>query len=262
MKNSPQPARLPITAPVKAVSSSSAPHAVPLLSVPSSGILHTLRSLRPQFFEGLTPSELELVIAAAKQVWAMGNSVITNQDHPAEHLYLLLTGRARYFFVTETGKKIILLWIPPGQTFGGAALVASPNAYLLSVETVRNSSMLVWDRAKIKSLVSQCPRLLENHVSETYIYLVAYRAAHVSMIFETAPERLAHVLTSLASGIGQKVAEGVELNIRNEELANEANVNLFTTSRLLSKWQRSGMVRKGRGKILLRSPELLLRHAT
>ena len=216
---------------MKAVSSSSAPHAVPLLSVPSSGILHTLRNLRPQFFEGLTPSELELVIAAAKQVWAMGNSVITNQDHPAEHLYLLLTGRARYFFVTETGKKIIVLWIPPGQTFGGAALVASE-------------------------------RLLENHVSETYIYLVAYRAAHVSMIFETAPERLAHVLTSLASGIGQKVAEGVELNIRNEELANEANVNLFTTSRLLSKWQRSGMVRKGRGKILLRSPELLLRHAT
>jgi len=244
---------------VKAVNSFSPPQAVPLLSVPGSGILHTLRNLRPQFFEGLTTSELELVVAAGKQVNAVANSVITNQDDPAEHLYLLLSGRARFFFVTETGKKVILLWIPPGQTFGGAALVTSPKTYLLSSETVRNSSMLVWDRDKIRSLVAQCPRLLENTVSETYTYTVAYRAAHLSMIFETAPERLAYVLTSLASGIGQKVDEGVELHISNEELANEANVTPFTASRLLSEWQRRGMVQKGRGKILLRSPELLLR---
>jgi CRP-like cAMP-binding protein len=221
-----------------------------------------LRNLGPRFFAGLTPAELESVLGAAKQIKAVANSVITNQDHPAEHLYLLLTGRARYFYVTETGKKVILLWIPPGQTIGGAALVTPPSGYLLSSETVRNSSMLVWDRATIRSLAARCPRLVENAMSETHTYLVAYRAAHMSLVCDTAPERLAQVLTSLASGIGQKVAEGVELNIRNEELANEANVTLFTTSRLLSEWQRRGMLLKGRGKILLRSPELLLRHTT
>ena len=221
-----------------------------------------LRNLGPRFFAGLTPAELESVLGAAKQIKAAANSVITNQDHPAEHLYLLLAGRARYFCVTETGKKVILLWIPPGQTFGGAALVTPPSAYLVSSETVRNSSMLVWDRARIRSLAARCPRLVENAMSETHSYLAAYRAAHMSLMCDTAPERLAHVLTSLASGIGQKVAEGVELNIRNEELANEANLTVFTTSRLLSEWQRRGMLLKGRGKILLRSPELLLRHTT
>src|SRR6516165_1738273 len=129
-----------MTAPVKALNdSASAPQAVPLLSVPGSGILHTVRNLRPQFFEGLTPSELESVLAAAKQVRAVANSVITSQDHPAEHLCLLLNGRARYFFLTETGRKVILLWIPPGQTFGGASLVTPPAAYLVSAEAVRNS---------------------------------------------------------------------------------------------------------------------------
>jgi len=98
--------------------SSSAPQAVPLLSAPGNGFLHTVRNLRPRFLEGLTPSEIALVVAAAKQIRAVANSVITNQDRPAEHLYLLLTGRARYFFLTETGRKVILLWIPPGQTFG------------------------------------------------------------------------------------------------------------------------------------------------
>jgi hypothetical protein len=43
-------------------------------------------------------------------------------------------------------------------------------------------------------------------------------------------------------------------------LSNEANLTPFTTSRLLGEWQRQGFVVKARGKILLRSPELLLRH--
>ena len=93
-------------------------------------------------------------------------------------------------------------------------------------------------------------------------YLVAYQAAHTALLCRTAKERLAQVLVSLANGIGQKVAGGVELKIRNEELANEANVTLFTASRLLSEWQRDGVLQKSRGKILLRSPERLLRDAT
>ena len=83
----------------------------------------------------------------------------------------------------------------------------------------------------------------------------------MSLICGTAPERLAYVLLSLARGIGHKVEGGIELKIRNEELANEANVTLFTASRLLSEWERDGMLLKSRGKILLLSPELLLRHA-
>jgi CRP-like cAMP-binding protein len=187
--------------------------------------------------------------------------VITNQDHPAEHLFLLLTGRARYFLVTEEGQKIILLWIPPGEVFGIAAFLPPPYEYHVSTEVVRDSSMLVWDRATIRSLAARHPKLLENTLYLLIHYLAAYRAAHRALICGTAGDRLAQVLVSLASGIGKKVAGGVELKIRNDELANEANVTPFTASRLLSQWQRRGMLLKSRGKILVRSPELLLRHA-
>ena len=186
--------------------------------------------------------------------------MITDQDRSATNLFLLMTGRARYFFVTENGHKVILLWIAPGEIFGSAALLATPSEYHVSTETVRNSTMLVWDRASIRSLAARCPRLIDNAFSLTIQYLAAYRAAHTALVCESARERLAHVLVGLASGIGQKVAGGIELEIRNEELANEANITLFTASRLLNQWHRRGMLQKRRGKILLRSPELLLRH--
>ena len=101
---------------------------------------------------------------------------------------------------------------------------------------------------------------MENALLVAFDYLAAYRAAHASLICNSAPQRLAHVLAHLADGIGQKVPGGIELDVRNEELANEANISPFTTSRLLNAWQREGILIKRRGKVLLRFPGRLLRH--
>ena len=57
--------------------------------------------------------------------------------------------------------------------------------------------------------------------------------------------------------IGERVSGGVELDVTNEELANAANLTHFTASRLLSAWQRHNVVKKSRGKILLRHPARL-----
>jgi CRP-like cAMP-binding protein len=77
----------------------------------------------------------------------------------------------------------------------------------------------------------------------------------------TARQRLVRVLANLASGFGRKVAGGIELDVTNEDLAYAANVTHFTVSRWLSEWSRSGILVKERGKVLLRSPELLFRES-
>ncbi len=223
-----------------------------------SDIAAAVRDLKPRFLEGLAPPEIKAVLAAAKLRRYLENSVVTNQDHPAEHLFLLVSGRARYFYITPDGQKTLLLWLPPGETFGAAAFLSKPFQYLISTETVKNSCVLVWGRATIREFAARYPRLVENALLIAFDYLVVYRAMHVSLTCHTARQRLATVLVNLASGIGHSVPGGIELDVNNEELANEANVTLFTASRLLSEWQRSGMVLKNRGKVLLRSPEQLL----
>ena len=225
-----------------------------------SEVAAAVRDAKPRFLEGLAPPEVNAVLAAARQRRYLANSVVTIQDHPAEHLYLLLSGRARHFCITPNGQKTLLLWLPPGETFGGAAFLSKPVPYLVSTETVQDSRVLVWDRPTIRNLAAHHPRLVENALLIAFDYLVSYRAIHVSLTCHTARQRLATVLVNLASGIGQQVPGGVELDVNNEELANEANVTLFTASRLLSEWQRNGMVVKNRGKVLLRSPEQLLSH--
>ena len=220
----------------------------------------SFRKIRPRFLEGLAQAEINTIVSAAKQRRYLANSVIVNQGHPADYLFLLISGRARYFYVTPDGRKTILFWLPPGEIFGGAALLSQPSDYLVSTEAVKPSSVLVWDRATIRALVARYPRLADNALWTMFDYLVAYRAIHVSMTCDSARQRLARVLADLATGIGQKVPGGVELDVRNEELANEANVTPFTASRMLGEWQRQGVLRKSRGKVLLRSPERLFLH--
>jgi CRP-like cAMP-binding protein len=207
--------------------------------------------------DGFVAPEFTSIVAAATKRKFPANSIIARQGHSPDYLFLLLSGRARYFFTTQDGQKIILLWLAPGEVCGAAALLSRQSDYLVSAEAVEESCALVWDRKTIRRLVEQYPRLLENALVISFDYLAAYRAAHTSLICHTAQQRLARVLVNLAGGIGKKVPGGLELNVRNEELANEANVTLFTASRLLNEWQRQGIMEKSRGKIIVRSTERL-----
>jgi CRP-like cAMP-binding protein len=226
----------------------------------ASGIAAVPVDCRSTFFDGLGSQDREKILAAAKPRRFAANSVITNQGHPADRLFLLTNGRARYFFDEHGGRHILLHWLAPGELIGGKALLTKPASYLLGSETVRECVLLVWDRATVRDFAAQYPVLLENALLTASDYLAWYLAAHVALTCHSAEHRLAGVLNSLAGVIGQKVSGGVELDVTNEELANTANVTPFTASRLLGAWQRLNVVKKSRGKILLRHPARLSLH--
>jgi CRP-like cAMP-binding protein len=185
--------------------------------------------------------------------------VITNEGDPAKHVFLVLKGAARHYTLSPQGEKIVVRWLSPGELFGGAAFLSEPLEYVLSTETAETSSVLVWDRAAIRGFAVMYPRLLENALLLAYDYVVLYRGLHVAANCQSATQRLAQVLGSLAKGMGRRIDGGLELYVRNEELANEANVTIFTVSRLMGEWQRMGLLVKSRGKVVLRLPEELFR---
>jgi len=220
-------------------------------------ITAAIEELKPRFFEGLTAPELRAVLAGARTREYSATSIVSHEGHPADHLYLLLSGRARFFTLTPAGDRVLLFWAAPGDVLGGAAILSQRFDYLVSTETVKKSRFLVWSYSSIAPLCQRYPRLMSNALLIAHDYLVLYRALHLSLVCHSARQRLATVLVNLATGIGQRVPEGVQLDVNNEELANEANVTHFTASRLMSEWQRNGMLIKRRGKVLLPAPELL-----
>ena len=211
----------------------------------------------PRFLAGLAPAAAKTIISAARQRRYLANSVIVNQGHAAENFFLLVSGRVRYFHLSHDGRKVNLKWLSPGDIFSPAAALPGTSEYLVSTEAMKDSMVLVWNSSTIRNLINQYPQLLDNILSSTHDYLGFYRDAYTSLACNSGPQRVAQVLANLANGFGRKVAGGTELEVYNEELADEANVNLFTVSRLLSDWQRKGILTKRRGRVLLRSTERL-----
>jgi CRP-like cAMP-binding protein len=215
--------------------------------------------LKPRFLSGLPKTQLNSVVSVAKHRQFRASSVIINEEDRADRIFLLTSGHGRHFVITSDGRKILLNWLTSGQIFGGAALLSTPHQYLANTELLSDSCALVWERHTIRELVSAIPALLDNALSIAVTENIAWStAAHISLSSDDAHGRVAHLLLSLASAIGEATDDGVEMRVLNEDLAEGANVTSFTVSRCLRVWEDAGILAKRRGKILLRKPELLL----
>lgn len=226
---------------------------------PGNKVIGLPDGMKPRFLSGLSNTALDSVLSAAKHRQFHASSVVINQEDPAERFFLLTSGHGRHFVVTGNGSKIVLQWLTAGQLFGGAAILSTPFQYLASTEVLSDSCALAWERQTIRDLASTFPTLLDNALSIAVIENIAWStAAHVSLSADDAQGRIAHLLVSLASAIGDVTNDGVEMKIMNEDLAEGANVTPFTVSRCLRDWQRAGILVKRRGKLLIQKPELLM----
>lgn len=202
-----------------------------------------------RFLAGLSPEQINAVVATGTIRYIPANTVITCGDDPALRFYVLVEGRVRGFIAAPKGAKLNLFYIQAGETVGWSALIPQPMDYIVSAEAVTGTVALEWERPLARELVAKYPRLLENALTLGYHYLVLYRVLHLAALCDTATERVATVVCGLTEKLGHKLNGGSMLKINNEELANEANVTIYTVSRLMQEWQRKGLVKKHRGGV-------------
>jgi CRP/FNR family transcriptional regulator, nitrogen oxide reductase regulator len=225
---------------------------------PGKQVLGLPDRLKPRFLAGLSKAELTSILSAARHQRLRRSSVVVHEGDPAERLFLLTSGHGRHFVTTGAGRKILLHWLTAGQIFGGTALLSTPFRYLASTELQNDGCALVWERQVLRDCLSRYPTLIDNTLSIAVTeYIAWWVATQISLTSSDARGRVAHLIVSLACGIGKSVPDGIELNVTNEDLAAGANVTPFTVSRTLNEWQRAGILTKGRGKVVLRNPNLL-----
>jgi CRP/FNR family transcriptional regulator, nitrogen oxide reductase regulator len=212
-----------------------------------------------RFLGGISAPDVEAILAQATPRRFRAESVVTHQGDPATELFLITKGRARHFFAAPDGQKILLLWLPTGEIFGGATLLAERSTYRVSTEAVKDTTTLIWSRPTMMALAERYPRIRANALWIASDYLDWYLAAHIALSCHSAGQRLAGVLVSMAPLLGRPVPGGIELDVTNEELANAAHITSFTASRLLSEWQRKRAVIKRRGRVVLGAPDQLIR---
>lgn len=219
----------------------------------------TLESLvKPRLLEGIPEHDKNLIMGVAEHQTVHAKGTIIQGGDTASALFLLREGRAKYFRLTDKGEEILLWWLTPGDVFGLATILSQPPGYIGTVEAVADCKLMVWEHSSVLSLSRVYPQISRNALRITLAYLAAYCERHASVTSRTARERLAQTLLQLGHRAGRTLPSGVEIAITNEQLGGLADVGVFTTSRLLSEWERKGAVTKNRGCVRIHAPERLL----
>jgi len=182
------------------------------------------------------------------------------QGDPATHAYVLLEGRVKMMQITPNGQQITMRIMTPGQTFGGVALLKPSAGYPATAQADEDSKAMAWETERLRDLVEDEPVISLNVMNLMHGYISELQERQKSLVTDRVEQRIARVLLKLAAQSGIKIDEGVliDLPITRQDIAEMSGTTLFTVSRTLNEWDRDGLLKIGRERVVIREPHLLV----
>lgn len=210
-------------------------------------------------FRMLARSQIREILDQAKPLRFDPGMAVFNEGLPVERFFLLLDGHIRVIRTTPGGDQIIALHIAPGQLFGiGAAL--GRTTYPATAMTADDCLALAWPN-RLWSIFTE---RYDSFATESY-KVVGERVGEmnnriVELATQQVEQRVACAVLRLVTQTGRKVDGGIEIGlpITRQNISDMTGTTLHTVSRLLSAWERDGIVLSERRKITVTAPHRLV----
>ncbi len=205
-----------------------------------------------ELFADLPSSVCTEIVATARPRDYACRQVMFLAGDPIKETLLLTDGRAKIIQLAEGGSEVILRFTVPGEVIGELGLVPG-STHSSTAHALQDCKVLVWGAATFEAALERFP-ILQSNVDR----ILARRLDELERRFcevatETASPRLAHALVRLTDQIGQKVYDHVEINVSQEALAQMTAMTASTVSRLLTNWEKQGLLRVRREVIEIHS---------
>lgn len=210
-------------------------------------------------FRRLSQPQIREILDAASPLRFDGGVAVFSEGEPVERFFLLLDGHIRVIRTTPGGDQIIALVIAPGQLFGIGAAIGR-TTYPATAMTADDCVALAWPNRLWSDFVQK----YDGFATETY-KVVGERVGEINnRIVEMATlqveQRIANAILRLVTQTGRKVESGIEIGmpITRQNISDMTGTTLHTVSRLLSGWERDGIVLSERRKITVTAPHRLV----
>lgn len=215
-----------------------------------------LRDVGP--FRRLEKARIREILDLATPRRFDAGAAVFHEGHDADRFYLLMDGVIRVVRTTDAGDTVTALHIPAGQLFGIARALrreSYPATAICAAECLTLSwPMGLWDgfTAKYEGFAEEGYRTLGSRVGEM-------NARIVELATQQVEQRIAGALLRLVTQSGRKVADGIEVGfpVTRQDISEMTGTTLHTVSRLLSGWEKQGIVASRRRHITVTDPHRL-----
>jgi CRP/FNR family transcriptional regulator, nitrogen oxide reductase regulator len=200
----------------------------------------------------LTAEAQTAVVAAAHLRRVTAGEFFFHQGEESRTMYVLLQGQVKLTQVTEAGAQLIIGYYGPGEGLGIIVALARM-AYPLSVEATEDSQALGWTREAMAGLMRQYSQLALNGMAMIGGRYVQLQERFQDMATRRVEQRVARTLLRLVRQFGRRVEQGVLIDIplSRQDLAEMAGTNLYSVSRMMSQWERDGILLSDKQQVIL-----------
>lgn len=204
-------------------------------------------------FSKLSLTQISTIIEQASCRRHNAGSTVFQEGEIADRFFLLLDGVVRVIRLTKEGEQVISLHIPSGQLFGIAKALGRAS-YPATAVAATDLLCLSWPMSLWDNFVAN----YDGFASETYKTVGARLGEMNDRIMEMATQhveqRIANVILRLINQTGRKTEGGIEIDfpITRQDISEMAGTTLYTVSRLLSSWEKQGLIESGRKRIIVR----------
>jgi CRP/FNR family transcriptional regulator, nitrogen oxide reductase regulator len=182
-----------------------------------------------------------------------------HQGEEALTMYVLLEGRVKLTKVNTSGDQIVVNYFGPGDGLG-IIVALSYMKYPLSAQAIEDCLSIAWEREAMHGLMRRHPNLALNGIEIIGRRFASLQERYVEISTERVEQRIARALLRLVRQYGRRVEKGVliDMPISRQDLAEMTGTNLYNVSRIMSRWEREGLVESSRMQVTLcRAHELV-----
>jgi CRP/FNR family transcriptional regulator len=200
----------------------------------------------------LAPTALAALQEKVREQWYRRGDILFREGTVCKEVLVLIEGSVKVYRLSEDGRQRTLWVLGAGDCFCLAPFYQRAQ-YPATGQCLTDVRVLSLQRPEHLSLLEATPG-----VAPVVVGCFCRRMAEMVRVLAASsrrpvPGRLARLLLELADGRGVATAEGVLLDcaLTHEELAAFIGTAREVVSRTLERWERDGLVRIGRGRLVL-----------
>lgn len=210
-------------------------------------------------FRQLTQDEIREILHLAQPHRYDEGEAVFLEGAEATRFFLLLDGVISVIRTSSTGEQVIALHIAPGQLFGIAPALQR-DSYPAMAVAAAESLVLSWRAELWNGFAKKYAGFATENYRIVGERLGEMQSRIVSLATKAVEQRVAAVLLRMANQTGRKVEDGIEITfpVTRQNISEMTGTTLHTVSRLLSAWERDGLVHSTRRHIVVTAPHKLV----
>ncbi|PWB75905.1 MAG: Crp/Fnr family transcriptional regulator [Anaerolineales bacterium] len=216
---------------------------------------------RVSVFKEATDDDLSLFVENSILRMVEEGEFFFFQGDPAKYFYILVSGKAKLLQSNPAGQQVNLRTINEWQMFGALGAVRPDAIYPATAQALEPCTALAIESVFLHDALQTRPYLNFGLMQLMTGYIQEMQERYRELATERVERRIALTVLRLAAQIGKRSGGEetmVELPLSRQDVAEASGTTIYTVSRVLSDWERRGLVETGRERVLIKNPHGLV----